>query len=607
MRYSFNDFEFDSTSLVLKKSGELLSIRHNEAKLLKLLVEQADTVFSKEDILSHVWHDKVVSEQAVFQNISHLRGLFGNQAIKTFSKRGYQWQLKLDKTVLEANETANTISPINLSQQVSTSSNAKKNIHWLLIALTSLVLCIVVIINFSNSAAGEDKSEIINIAYVPITDQQAVKSFILKDNEHFNFTELSQFNTASFQASAELEYPLLADKHPLILSGSMRTYDNKTYLDFILKGRFASWQGQISDINQQTVFEQLQLHLRHPVIYSLLNKVQPPDLKQANLSIAHQQSPDDLIILVQLISSYIKLGELEKGMVMANKLENSATFDKKAEYIGKALLLQSEILTKKELYDLSADKLKAAIKQFVLVNDFKQQADAWFAQSWIAHNLENYHVIKTSLLKSAKLAADVKDKQRELSALTYLSVLAHKHYQEDDKYLYLRLAEQKMEVYQLPSYHFAIVPYHYAIFAKSKQDKEPHLKQVLELASLTPDFWAAQNSRKQLMQFYLSENRMSDAKALIVDLHTNNAQNSYLKTLLAQAQKNEVAFVSYAQTTFEQAELAGDSMLSLDMALLICSSKNSQINYGFYCQYINEKGTDYWRRNNKEKLLALKL
>jgi hypothetical protein len=219
-----------------------------------------------------------------------------------------------------------------------------------------------------------------------------------------------------------------------------------------------------------------------------LYKVQPPDLKQANLSVAHQQSPDDLIILEQLISSYIQLGELEKAMVMANKLENSATFDKKAEHIGKALILQSEILTKKELYDLSADKLQAAIKQFVLVNDFKQQADAWFAQSWIAHNLENYHVVKTSLLKSAKLTVDVKDKQRELSALTYLSVLAHKHYQEDDKYLYLRLAEQKVEVYQLPSYHFAIVHYHYAIFAKSKQDKEPHLKQVLELASLTLTF-----------------------------------------------------------------------------------------------------------------------
>ena len=96
MRYRFNNFEFDSTSLVLKKNGQTLAIRHNEAKVLKLLIEHSDNVFSKEDILSHVWQDKVVSEQAVFQNISHLRSLFGNQAIKTFSKRGYQWQLKVD-------------------------------------------------------------------------------------------------------------------------------------------------------------------------------------------------------------------------------------------------------------------------------------------------------------------------------------------------------------------------------------------------------------------------------------------------------------------------------------------------------------------------------
>ena len=88
MRYRFNNFEFDSTSLVLKKNGETLAIRHNEAKVLKLLLEHSDNVFSKEDILSHVWEDKVVSEQAVFQNISHLRSLLGNQAIKTFSKRG---------------------------------------------------------------------------------------------------------------------------------------------------------------------------------------------------------------------------------------------------------------------------------------------------------------------------------------------------------------------------------------------------------------------------------------------------------------------------------------------------------------------------------------
>ena len=416
-----------------------------------------------------------------------------------------------------------------------------------------------------------------------------------------------RLNTASFQASVELEYPLLADEHPLVLSGSIRSYNQQTYLDFILKGPFSDWQGQISGVDQQAVLKQLLQHLQQGVIYNLLNKVQAPELKQANLSIAHQQAPNDLIILGQLTETYIRLGELDKAMVMANKLENTSASQNNAQYVGNALLFQSQILTRKELFDLSAHKLDRAIEQFQTINDLTRQADAWFARSWIEHNQANYQAIKASLLKSAQLAFDAQDKQRELSALTYLSVLAYKNHQEDDKYLYLRQAENKMKAYQLPSYHFAIVPYHYAIFAKSPQDKEPHFKQVLELAKLTPDFWAAQNSRQQLMKYYISEKRLTEAQALISDITNDNAQNSYLRTLLAQAQQNDDAFVTHAQRTFEQAELAGDIDLSLDMALLMCSTKSSQVNYDFYLQYIDKKSTADWRRNNEEKLLALNL
>ena len=151
------------------------------------------------------------------------------------------------------------------------------------------------------------------------------------------------------------------------------------------------------------------------------------------------------------------------------------------------------------------------------------------------------------------------------------------------------------------------MPYHYAIFAKNIEDKEPHLKQVLKLAALTPDFWAAQNSRQQLMKYYISQKNLLDAQMLLDNINTDNAQNSYLRTLLAQAQKNDTAFFTYAARTFEQAELAGDTYLSLDMALLLCSTKIKQSNHAFYCQYINEKSTDYWRRNNEEKLIALNL
>lgn len=393
----------------------------------------------------------------------------------------------------------------------------------------------------------------------------------------------------------------------MILSGTIRTHHNLTYIDFILKGPFADWQGQLSGVSQQAALNQLQQHLQQPVILELLNKAQTLELKQANLSIAHQQAPHDLIILGHLANTYIMMGELDKAMVMANKLEKTAISQNKTHHVGNALLFQSEVLIRKELFDLSKYKLSNAIKQFQSINDLHRQADAWFTQSWIDHNQDNYQAIKQSLLNSVQLAFDAQDKRRELSALTYLSVLAHKHQQEDDKYFYLQQAENKMKAYQIPNYHFAIVPYHYAIFAKSLQDKEPHLKQVLELATLTPDFWAAQSSRQQLMEYYINQNNLAEAQNLINDITTDNAKNSYLKTLLAQALKNDDAFTTHAQRTFEQAELAGDLYLSLDMALLICSSQSMQDNYDFYSQYIDKKGTDYWRRNNEKKLLALNL
>ena len=107
----------------------------------------------------------------------------------------------------------------------------------------------------------KEKSAVISIAYIPISNQHEAKFVRLDDNEHFDFTELPQLNAENFQASVELQYPLLAEAHPLVLSGFIRRYNKKTYLDFILKGPFSEWQGQISGVDQQAVLNQLQLHL----------------------------------------------------------------------------------------------------------------------------------------------------------------------------------------------------------------------------------------------------------------------------------------------------------------------------------------------------------
>lgn len=144
MKYLFNDFMFDSEQLILYKNNEVISCRHNEAKLLALFLTDPKRIFSKDDILEQVWSGKVVSEQAVFQNISVLRALIGEGSIKTFSKKGYQWQLDVRPYVdmegdVSLDSNANPVPPI--ASEEKTSKEYKP--RWIF-ALTAIVVFVVI-------------------------------------------------------------------------------------------------------------------------------------------------------------------------------------------------------------------------------------------------------------------------------------------------------------------------------------------------------------------------------------------------------------------------------------------------------------------------------
>ncbi|QBG34626.1 winged helix-turn-helix domain-containing protein [Litorilituus sediminis] len=604
MIYCFNDFEFDSDSLTLTQNKQPITIRHNEAKILALLLSKKDEVLNKEAILDLVWQDKVVSEQAVFQNISHLRNLFGNAAIKTFPKRGYQWQLAttLAKPAIKQQAVAEQVIEHPLVETLPAQKTIRK--QALLLCVCAIFLGLFIIFSFNND---EQPPESVNLGYIPIVNDNNIADFELVSNKQLNITPITSVTNKEFATSSELYYTNLREEYPLILTGQYRVFAKQHYLDFIVKGPYDDWQGQLSANSKTELASKLDKHLSQLFIYSLVNKPQSPAIKQATLSIAYQEAPNDLIILGALSNSYIDLGELEKTMVLANKLEQTAFQNNSPLQQGNALLLQSTVLTQKKLIELSSDKLTKAISVFESINDLHRQADAWNAQSWLDHQNKDYPKVKESLLSSAKLALKAQDIPRELHALTYLSIMAHKHKQETDKYLYLQQAENKMNAYQLPSYHFAKVPFHYAIFAQKKVAKEPHFKRVLEYSQLTPNHWVAQNSREQLMKFYLAENRLTDAAALLVGLDDNNTPNNYLKTLLAQANQQSSDFIHYAQQTFETAQLSGNKRISLNVALLMLTSQDKSINADFYAQYIDENANDFWRKSNKEQLMALNL
>ena len=145
---------------------------------------------------------------------------------------------------------------------------------------------------------------------------------------------------------------------------------------FEKKWEMADWKGQLYADSTKALIQKLQQHLRQPFIYQFLSSPQSPEFKKSSLSIAHQQYPKDSIILGQLINIYIETKELDKAMVLAEKLSKNANVQKDWQQLGNAYLLQSSILTRKELYEISENKLALATKSFEYINDLARQADA---------------------------------------------------------------------------------------------------------------------------------------------------------------------------------------------------------------------------------------
>jgi DNA-binding winged helix-turn-helix (wHTH) protein len=108
MIYKFGDFEFDCDNHILFNSGKKFAIKEKHAQILAILLLDTERIHSKAELLSKVWPEKQVSDQMVFQSIGHLRALFGDDAVKTFSRKGYQWQLPLEQINKQGDKLSST-------------------------------------------------------------------------------------------------------------------------------------------------------------------------------------------------------------------------------------------------------------------------------------------------------------------------------------------------------------------------------------------------------------------------------------------------------------------------------------------------------------------
>lgn len=79
MDIRFLTYRFSVNDLILyQRDNSILELKTKQAELLRLFVCEPEKIHSKEDILEALWRNQDVSEQVVFQTVSQLRGILGN-------------------------------------------------------------------------------------------------------------------------------------------------------------------------------------------------------------------------------------------------------------------------------------------------------------------------------------------------------------------------------------------------------------------------------------------------------------------------------------------------------------------------------------------------
>jgi len=113
VRYAFGQYVFDPRSGELNDGQKTVQLRPQVAKLLDLLLRNANNTVSREEIKNHLWGSNIVVEfeEGISACVRQLRialndGAAGTRFIQTISRRGYKFVFPVSVTDTDAPATA---------------------------------------------------------------------------------------------------------------------------------------------------------------------------------------------------------------------------------------------------------------------------------------------------------------------------------------------------------------------------------------------------------------------------------------------------------------------------------------------------------------------
>jgi len=634
MEVKFENYRFLSDQFILYKNEELIPLKRNQAVLLNFFLSDPEGIHSKDDILDAVWKNRVVSEQVVFQTISQLRSLLGDEAIKTFSKKGYKWQLTPTPVLMssdEASELGNTLSDksVILASTHSQTPSFTRFLTYLLILITVLMISIFLY----NQQATNDTSTTLNDAAV----ENKVSFHVLQNKNNMTPSQ-TQFN--NIIGSSLAQNTAFKTQQKIIDSSARQAFSapklvwqqaNLTLDDWLVwgdlyhstsnspeKGIFLNyglarnkihWQGYLFAENIQQLEKALTKKLKDLESIGLFS-ISKDAINIEMLLTMYKVLPSDPDLLLLIAEHYINVQHFDVALTYLQKLtdiNNSfgfSAYQAKAQwYIGKVYKMRRQHIQAANSLDKMSEILAETPLWPLIFHSINTNA-------WLAHDRNDYHAMLEIGERGLEHLIEHADPLTLFELHILNSIAAKKASDDHKKYIHLNQAQALLLKHNLDDSNLAVVYYHFAIFSKeatSVKDKAtaiPYLERILTLPRTVQNYWVLDNALEMLVSYHLDNNDFDNAHSLFTNKQLK-AKELVLKAKVFQAQQKLDKAKPLLLKAFELARLNFSTHTGLEAALMLYQiSHESPIIKAEYLAYIQSNASENWLKRHREEIAS---
>ena len=577
MNVNFGDYQYRTDQQVLFKHDELIPLKRNQAALLEFFLLDHESIHSKDDILDAVWQQQVVSEQVVFQTISQLRSVFGNDAIQTFSKKGYKWQIPVkpaepvSDSISDPGAVPDSAPEVIVSQEPSKSTSPKT--YWLAGTVSLFVVGLLIswylVPNQSSSVDDSFSIYLVDVAREGQNSDNHKINRSLKTDGDFSLDTIQYQGTVS-QLFATPNLVWTQQKLPSkswMLWSETHKFNNGTLLHFGLSRGSLDWQGYLYAEDSQELSGQLLERLYQLDEMGLFSD--SLDALDINvLSIMNKKYPNDPEILLKMVEHHKRTGLYDIAITYLQKLLNIKSSITVAHYkahahwhMGQIFKMRGQLLQANNSLNAMAEVLDATPLWPLRFHYLKTKA-------WLAYDMTDYKAMFNTLEQGIKEAEKAADPLTLFKMHILYSILAKNALDDERKYTHLNQAQGILLQHNLNKENLAVV---YYLFAELNTDMEkaiPYYNEVLSLPRSQQNYWVQDQAFEKLAAYLISQEQFADAHLLLSD-PKNNAKKLLLKGKLLLAEQKPVKARNILVKAFEQARLSFDNQSALKSALLL--------------------------------------